>query len=114
MAKNPLVKMCAALLKLHEQTREIGEHYVSYHALAAVLHAGESLRDLDTIEDVETRAREHGNWINRNDPKHPLSQESAAHRGHHSIFEQLAHTAAAARARIKAEALTQGKKKGRP
>ena len=37
---------------------------------------------------------------------HPLSTQSAATRGHQSIFEQLAAMCAAVRARIKAENLT--------
>ena len=101
------------LLKLHAEARALGEHEVAYHALAGVLHAGESLQDLDTIGEVEAKAREHGTWISEHDPKHSLSAQSAAMRGHHSIFEQLATTATAARARIKAEKLTH-KQKGRP
>jgi hypothetical protein len=93
------------LLKLHGEARALGEHEVAYHALAAVLHAGESLEDLGTIDEVEVIAREHGSWINLHQAKHSLSAQSAATRGHRSVFEQLAATAAAARARIKAEKL---------
>ena len=101
------------LLALYEEARTMGEHQVAYHVLAGVLHAGESLQDLATIDEVERRARDHGAWLNTNAPRHPLSASSAAQRGHQSIFEQLANTAVAARARIRAEKLTQ-KHKGRP
>jgi hypothetical protein len=67
---------------------------------------GESLRDIPTIDLVEERANDHAGWLSRHEPKHPLSAQSAATRRHHSVFEQLAATAAAARARIKAEKLT--------
>ena len=94
------------LFRLHAEAREIGEHQVAYHALAAALHAVESLRQSDMLERVAALAREHARWIDRNDPGHPLSTQSAATRGHQSIFEQLAAMCAAVRARIKAENLT--------
>ena len=101
------------LLELHAQARALGYHEVAYHALAAAMHAGESSRDLASIDLVEQRSREHGQWLDSHDPQHPLSSPSAAQRGHHSLFQQLAATCAAVRARIKAELLT-GKQKGRP
>jgi hypothetical protein len=55
------------------------------------------------LEQVAALAREHGRWIDQNEPRHPLSAGSAATRGHQSIFEQLAATCAAVRARLKAE-----------
>ena len=101
------------LLELHAQARAVGEHQVAYHALAAAMHAGESLRDVASLDLVEQRSREHGQWLDANDSKHPLSRHSAAQRGNHSLFEQLVATCASARARIKAENLT-AKQKGRP
>lgn len=94
------------LLALHEEGRSLGQHQAAYHALAGALHAAESLRDLQAIDRVEERARDHAAWLDRHAPNHPLSSRSAATRGHHGIFEQLAVTAAAARARIKSEKLT--------
>ena len=97
---------------LCERAREAGEHQVAYHALAGVLHACESVRDMDGLERVEARAHEYSRWLGQSAPTHPLSPQSAALRGHHGLFEQLAATALAARTRIKAEKLT-GKQKGR-
>jgi hypothetical protein len=94
------------LLRLYAEAREIGEHQVAYHALAAVLHAAESLRQSDVLEQIAALAREHGRLIDQNEPRHPLSARSASIRGHHSIFEQLAAMCAAVRARLKAEDLT--------
>ena len=100
-----LAKVRDALLRLHAEAREIGEHQVAYHALAGALHAAESLRQSDVLDQVAALAREHGRWIDQNDPQHPLSSQSASIRGHQSIFEQLAATCAAVRVRLKAEDL---------
>jgi hypothetical protein len=94
-----------ALLQTYRQARAIGEHQVAYHALAGVLHAAESLRQPDVLDQVAALAREHGKWIDQNDPRHLLSTHSASIRGNPSIFEQLAATCAAVRARLKAEDL---------
>jgi DNA-binding IclR family transcriptional regulator len=106
MLEHELTKLRDALLQLHAEAREIGEHQVAYHALAGALHAAESLREVDMLEEVGALAREHGRWIDQNEPTHPLSSHSAALRGHQSIFEQLAAMCAAVRARLKAENLT--------
>jgi hypothetical protein len=107
MSPHELTGLRDALLRLHGEARAIGEHQVGYHALAAAMHAAESMRDPAALEGIAALAREHGRWIDQNDPKHPLSAESAAMRGHQSIFEQLATTCSAVRARVKAERLKQ-------
>ena len=101
-----LSKVRDALLRLYGEARDIGEHQVAYHALAGLLHAAESLRQQDVLDQVATLARGHCKQIDQNDPQHPLSSQSASIRGHQSIFEQLATTCAAVRARLKAEDLT--------
>jgi DNA-binding IclR family transcriptional regulator len=100
-----LTRLRDALLRVYAEAREIGEHQVAYHALAAVLHAAESLRQPDMLDQVAALAREHGRSIDKNEPRHRLSAHSASVRGHVSIFEQLAATCAAVRARLKAEDL---------
>jgi hydroxyethylthiazole kinase-like sugar kinase family protein len=94
-----------ALLRLYGEARDIGEHQVAYHALAGALHAAESLRQPDVLDQVAALAREHRKRIDQDDPRHPLSSQSASIRGHQSIFEQLAITCAAVRVRLKAEDL---------
>ena len=101
-----LAKVRDALLRLYGEARDIGEHQVAYHALAGVLHAAESLRQPDALDQVAALAREHSKWIDQNDPRHPISSQSASVRGHQSVFEQLAVTCAAVRVRLKAENLT--------
>jgi hypothetical protein len=106
MAVQELAGLHEALLRLHGDARAIGEHHVSYHALAAAMHAAESMRDSAALEAIAAVSREHARWIDQHDPKHPLSSKSAAQRGHHGLFEQLAATCAAVRARLRAENLT--------
>ena len=100
-----LARLRDSLLRLYAEARDIGEHQVAYHVLAGVLHAAESLRQREMLDQVAALARDHGRSIDQNEPKHPLSAQSASIRGHQSIFEQLAVTCAAARARLKAEDL---------
>jgi hypothetical protein len=105
MSTPELLKMREALLQVHAEARALGEHQVAYHALASALHAAESLRRIDLLEEVAEIARDHGRWIDENERGHALSRQSAASRGHQSVFEQLAATCAAVRARLKAENL---------
>ena len=104
MSAQALIVLRERLLEVHREARALGEHQLAYHALAGVLHAGQSLRELDTCDTVEALAREYARWIDDHEPKHPISSQSASLRGHPSIFEQLATTAAAMRARLKSEA----------
>ncbi|HEY7238770.1 MAG TPA: hypothetical protein VH600_06345 [Burkholderiales bacterium] len=100
-----LANVRGSLLRLYWQAREIREHQVAYHVLAAVMHAAESLRQVEILDEVAALAREHGKSIDQGEPGHPLSAQSASVRGHPGIFEQLAAMCAAVRARIKAEDL---------
>ena len=106
MSDEPLITLRDRLLDLHREARALGEHQAAYHALAGALHAGQSLREVETCDAVEALAREYGQWIEVHEPKHPVSSQSASVRGHPGIFEQLATTAAAVRARLKSEART--------
>ena len=106
VSSDALTRVGEELLRLHAEARALGQHQVAYHALAAVLHAAEGLREQALLDRVETTAREYGASIDQDDPRHPLSSQSASTRGHTSIFQQLAATAAAVRVRLKAEALT--------
>ena len=105
MPPHELIRLRDALLHLHAEARAIGEHHASYHALAGAMHAAETMRDIAALENIATLARDHGRWIDENHPGHPLSTQSAALRGHQSLFEQLAAMCAAVRARLRAETL---------
>ena len=76
-------------LGLFRAARDQRQWAVAYHALAAVLHAAESLVDAETCELVEQ-----------------LSSRSAAARGNESVFKQLAVTAVSAPLRMEADAIT--------
>ena len=102
---DPLKDLSERLMALYKEARALGQHHVAYHVLAAQHHTVEALRDLPALERVENRAREHSDWLALQDPGHLLSPQSAATRGHPGVFEQLATTAAATRARLKAENL---------
>ena len=104
--RQPLAKLRDALLLLYGEARDIGEHQVAYHVLAGVLHAAESLRQHEMLDQVAALARDHARSIDQNEPRHPLSAQSASVRGHRGIFEHLAAMCAAVRARLKAEDLT--------
>jgi hypothetical protein len=81
------------------------QHEIAYHILAALLHAGETLRSVEVLDEIEGLARRHLTRIDLEEPKHLHSSRSADSRGNPSIFAHLAVTAAAARARVKAELL---------
>lgn len=104
------------LLRLHAEAREQGEHHVAYHALAGALHAAESLADPEACGRIEHLSREHGAQIDAEEPGHLLSSESAASRGHETIFKQLSVMANAARLRMKVDAQRADfqKSQGRP
>ena len=107
----PLDALRASALDLSTAARDAGEYEVAYHALCALLHAGESLNDAATCTLVAQRASECRAWLDANAPAHKLSSESAQRRGHESIFKQLTVTAQAAQLRIHADAQ---KREGRP
>lgn len=93
------------LRSLYERAFAARQHEVAYHVLAALLHAGEKLADVELLAEVDALAQRHLAWLDANEPRHTHSSTSADSRGSPSIFAQLSATAAAARARVKAEAL---------
>ena len=102
-SRTTLESLRGIFLDLYATARDQGEHEIAYHALMAAEHAAQRLGDIPALQAIEQRAREHAGWLDAHDPQHRLSSFSASTRGHESLFEQLAQTAAAARARIHAE-----------
>jgi hypothetical protein len=98
-----------AALELFTSAREAGQYEMAYHALCALLHAGEAMDDEATCRLVEQRAHECRDWIDLHAPEHRLSTRSAQARGHEGIFRQLTVTAESARLRIGLQ-----KRQGRP
>ena len=107
----PLNALRAAAFDLFNAARRAEQYEVAYHALAAALHAAESLADPETCRVVEQYTDECRQWIDIHAPAHKLSSRSAQARGHESIFRQLGVTAQSARLRIESDLQ---KKQGRP
>jgi hypothetical protein len=107
----PLTALRASAFDLFNAARAARQHEVAYHALAAALHAAESLADRETCRLVEQCADECLQWIDTHAPRHRLSSQSAQSRGHESVFRQLGVTAQSARLRLESELQ---KKQGRP
>ena len=101
----------SAAFELFNAARAVDEYEVAYHALAAALHAAESLNDQETCRLVERYADECRQHIDIRAPAHKLSSRSAQARGHESVFRQLGVTAQSARLRIESELQ---KMQGRP
>lgn len=94
-------------LDLFNAARAARQYEVAYHALAALLHTGESLEDPGECERVERLAKECRTHIDASQPDSRLSSQQARTRGNESIFRQLGLTAHAARLRIEADAAKQ-------
>ena len=90
-------------LSLFEAAREAEQYEVAYHALAAALHAAEAQGALGVCDTVQRLANECREVVDANSTRHKLSSESAALRGHESIFKQLAVMAVSARLRMEAD-----------
>lgn len=91
------------LLDTHHAAFEAREHEVAFHALSAAGHAAESLEDLEALREVERLAVTELAWIDAHQADHRHSTRSAKLRGHRSIFDQLAVTAAGMRTRIESD-----------
>ena len=101
----------SAAFDLFNAARALEQYPVAYHALAAALHAAETLNDQQACRLIERYADECRQWIDLHAPAHRLSSLSAQARGHESIFRQLGVTAQSARLRIESDLQ---KKQGRP
>jgi len=96
-------KLYRTLMQMHEDTFAAGLFEVSYHLLAAALHAAEEADNLELITRVEMQATQRQAEIDRSQPQHKVSSASAAGRGNFALFTALSATAGAARGRIAAD-----------
>jgi len=106
-----VTELRSAAFDLFNAARAADQYQVAYHALAAALHAAESLNDQEACRLIERYADECRQHIDIHTPAHKLSSRSAQARGHESIFRQLGVTAQSARLRIESDLQ---KKQGRP
>src|SRR5262245_61826718 len=105
--------LLASSLDLFAAARAAGQYEVAYHALCGALHAAESLEDSPTCTVVEHLANECRDAVDANGTTHKLSSQSAAMRGHESVFKQLAVMAVSARLRMEVDGQVQ-KRQERP
>jgi hypothetical protein len=96
-------KLYGTLMQIHEETFDAGLFEVSYHLLAAALHAAEEANDIERLTQVETLAKQRQAEIDRTQPQHKVSSASANGRGNFALFTSLAAIAGAARGRIAAD-----------
>ncbi|HEV8191858.1 MAG TPA: hypothetical protein VGP82_10295 [Ktedonobacterales bacterium] len=83
-------------------------HYaVAFHAIAAALHCANDLGDDARLMEVGALAREQAMWLDDHDPSDPLSAESAALRGSHSLWASLGREVATRRRLLEQRRLIQ-------
>jgi hypothetical protein len=96
-------KLYRTLMQMHEEAFAAGMFEVSYHLLAAAMHAAEDANDVDRLKAVEGLATQRQAEIDRTQPHHSVSSASAGGRGNFALFTSLSATAGAARGRIAAD-----------
>ena len=96
-------KLYRTLMQMHEETFDAGLFEVSYHLLAAALHAAEEVNDIERLARLETLATQRQAEIDRTQPRHKVSSASANGRGNFALFTSLSAIAGAARGRIAAD-----------
>jgi hypothetical protein len=102
--RDPADKLYHNLMKMQQQTFEAGRFQVSYHLLAAAVHAAEELKRVELFDELAELANSRQEDLDRREPTHAISTASAHGRGNSALFATLATTAHATRARIAADA----------
>ena len=102
-SRPPADQLYQHLLQLHNDTFEAERYELSYHVLAAALHAAEELNSVELLTHVQTVAAKRQAEIDRLQPEHRISSEAAKARGNFALFTSLANIAVAARGRIAAD-----------
>jgi hypothetical protein len=91
------------LMQMHEQAFAVERFELSYHLLAAALHAAVEVENQDWLADVEILATDRQTEIDQHHTREKSSSTSASGRGTIARFTSLAATAAAMRGRIVAQ-----------
>src|SRR3712207_5650896 len=81
------------LMQMHEEAFEAGLFEVSYHLLAAALHAAEELDSVALLEQLGALANSRQAELDQREPAHAISTTSAQARGNSALFATLAATA---------------------
>ena len=101
---DPADKLYDRLMQMQQQAFEAGRFQVSYHLLAAAVHAAEELKRAELLDQLAELANSRQEDLDRREPMHAISTASAQGRGNSALFATLATTAKATRARIAADA----------
>jgi hypothetical protein len=101
---DPADKLYDRLMQMQERAFEAGRFHVSYHLLAAAVHAAEELKRVELLDELVELANRRQEDLDRREPMHAISTASAQGRGNSALFATLATTANATRARIAADA----------
>ena len=96
-------KLYQRLMQMQEQAFREGRFEVSFHLLAAAVHAAEELKDIALLEELAVLANSRQEELDRKEPAHTISTAAAHGRGNSALFATLATTANATRARIAAD-----------
>jgi len=94
------------LIVVNRNTFDGGEYDVAFHVLMAALHCGHSLKEIPYLLEVEQIAAVELAWIDSHHPEYEHSTQSAAKRGHQSIFYALGVQANATVALMKSAQIT--------
>jgi hypothetical protein len=101
--QEPARQLYDRIMGMHDQTFREGRYDLAYHLLAAALHAGEELNNVELLDQIGALAAKCQRIIDSLKPDHRLSSNSAKHRGNHAQFTALTAIAAAAKGRITAD-----------
>jgi hypothetical protein len=96
-----LVHFFDALVDMNRQTFAGGHYEIAYHLLAAAMHCAEDLQDGQRLLELQQKAIEQGNWIDKHDNGHRLSSLHARARGTDPLFASLARTIESKRLTLK-------------
>jgi hypothetical protein len=99
----PADQLYQHLLQLHDDTFAAQRYELSYHVLAAALHAAEELNSPELLKSVQKVAANRQAEIDELRPDHKISSEAAKGRGNFALFASLANIADAARGRIEVD-----------
>jgi hypothetical protein len=97
-------KLYQRLMQMQEQAFREGRFEVSFHLLAAAVHAAEELKNIALLEELAVLANSRQEELDRKEPVHAISTAAAHGRGNSALFTTLATTANATRAGIAADA----------
>ena len=96
-------KLYQRLMQMQEQAFRDGRSEVSFHLLAAAVHAAEELKSVALLDELGALASSRQEELDRKEPVHAISTAAAQGRGNSALFATLAITVNAMRARIAAD-----------